>query len=268
MNTENKFEWDDKKIKELFEYIFPLTKPADPRNFQNWIDHFKKSKGFTPTVERDFEILSFVYQEIGTEYFTKDIDGRFRSPFHPHAFIERALLRSKFPIHSVRRLSDGEVFTVGDVTVTVGYVDYPNKPIKRFFIKEGVMYIQWDEGRGSNDGCMGLNAIEKVIPKKILGTTHDGKVCYEGDTFPLWGVNSMFDLWVLNVPSCSWDGRILYFAEKEKALQYINENKPIQVSYKEIEDIIQSFSDGTIGKGNKECLLNKVSELFNSKIQP
>lgn len=226
MNTENKFEWNDALIKEMI-YQKAVIPEEYMANVQKMLEDFKKSKGFTPNVERDFEIQAYRLVDFPSNVFTRKLDWDDETIF----------LNSKsFEIHSVRRLSDSEIFTVGDVVDTVGYNGYPHKPIKRFFIGSyNVLYIQWDEGKGSNDGCMSINAIQKSTPKKILGTTHDGKVCYEGDTFALMAVAKDFSSWWLNVPSASWNPEYKYFADEEKAKEYILANKPIQVSYNELE---------------------------------
>lgn len=67
-------------------------------------------------------------------------------------------------IHSVRRLSDNVVLTAmdGNYGSTERRDGYPNKPIKKFFIKEGLMYAQFDEGHGNNDGCLPFTSIQKL----------------------------------------------------------------------------------------------------------
>ena len=61
-------------------------------------------------IEKDYEILSFK-DTIGNLITKKE--GKFLTSFHDTEYKEEGLIK-RCKIHSVKRLSDGEVFTVGD----------------------------------------------------------------------------------------------------------------------------------------------------------
>lgn len=63
--------------------------------------------------KKDYEILSFITKE-GIIY-VKNKEGRFSNSVQYTTWTEKELLsKVVFNIHSVKRLSDGEVFTIGD----------------------------------------------------------------------------------------------------------------------------------------------------------
>jgi hypothetical protein len=107
----DKFNWTDELVKDFVRTIFN----RDPHNYLPYeIEAFKKSKQSKP---KDYEILSFksVYSGVDNVILTKH-----GSEFHPNILptesysLEYLLKQPTAKIHSVRRLSDGEVFTVGD----------------------------------------------------------------------------------------------------------------------------------------------------------
>jgi len=84
----------------------------------NWITPENYPEFWELVVEKDYEILSFIGNIDNKIILNKDsqlkdcfckIDGR--SPFLQ---LEHLLQDDMFKIHSVKRLSDGEIFTLGD----------------------------------------------------------------------------------------------------------------------------------------------------------
>lgn len=80
-------------------------------------------------------------------------------------------------IHSVKRLSDDEVFELGD---GIGY-DHYSTEIDHFEIDNGVIVVYDDDGAGAT-----LDIIEHQKP---LFTTYDGHNIYEGDEYYYVGSN-------------------------------------------------------------------------------
>lgn len=60
--------------------------------------------------------------------------------------------------------------------------------------------------------------------------------------------------------------RYALFHSKEKADNYILENKPIGISLKDVFEILNSVADNTTGVNNKSYLREKFKSLFKSKI--
>lgn len=169
---------------------------------------------------------------------------------------------SSFTIHSVKRLSDGEEFCVGQICESTSVKGYVYKPIKRFFIKDNLMYVQLDEGYGNNDGCITINSIKKHIPKALF-TTEDGVEITNGDKF--YFVHDDFKSPIENFACAGFFNRqgTKFFSTKKAAEEYILLNKPIQVSYKEILEVFtrrKRWPDEVIGRD--------VKDFFQSKINP
>jgi hypothetical protein len=137
-------------------------------------------------------------------------------------------------ILSVKRLSDGEVFTVGDRAMTQGSRGGHN--IRQFRIRQrctgtdvngdytydGIdrIWIDWEEGCGGN----WLESTVKL--KQPIFITHDGKDIFEGDT--VWWVRkesysySCFEAY----SGIKFHSNLnAYFLTEEAASDYINRNK-------------------------------------------
>lgn len=176
------------------------------------------------------------------------------------------------PIHSVRRISDGEVLTAmdGNYGSTERADGYPNKPIKKFFEKDGLMYAQFNEGRGNNDGCLPITYIRKLPPqiaeqpKQVLFTTEDGVNIYH-DTDLLWRVfiePSSYECWKpyeMFAPNYEVEGE-KYFSTRQVADSWILMNKPC-LSVKDIEDYF-----GTWAVKPTDYTKENIKQLANNKI--
>lgn len=134
--------------------------------------------------EKNYEIISFTFIGYGKAYLQND--GTYLCIKEPYtdmsggSTLEWMLSEdSGWEIHSVRRLSDGEVFTVGD---TVGSIHTPdrNHIIKSFEIKQDariVVHTSWQSENPNGQPLM------DILLMKPLFTTEDGVDIYEGDTF-------------------------------------------------------------------------------------
>lgn len=190
--------------------------------------------------EKDYEILSFKsYKDniVDLSYFTCEEN-----------FIGNSIWR----IHSVKRLSDGEVFSVGD---TLNFNDKGDSILIRIDFERAPA----DKGTGRlcfvNDNQLlgdwwGIKELHKV--KDILLTTEDGVEIYGGEKLHL--VTKCFRLGVgLNFTKDELkDKDYLFFAEKENAERFINLNKP-QYSIKDIVPIVNNWSMSGI---DEDTILN------------
>lgn len=155
-------------------------------------------------------------------------------------------------IHSVKRLSDGEVFTIGD---EIDFGDFGNKgfrPIGKievdYFDKTRV--TAWDGAYGKG----AINKWEKASKKTPLFTTEDGVEIFEGDKFYYPNIH----IWKTIISEA--DKRVLIFirlnkykpfSTKEKSEEYILLNKPC-LSVNEIIAVIPGFNF------HKEILIAKA----------
>ena len=156
-------------------------------------------------IEKDYEIISWYFGDMN---ITKYPDGSAREYF----------------IHSVKRLSDGEIFTIGDKVRLIfnkaSIVKIINKiAFEKIGCQPEGLYI-YTEGEQST-----INNYVKA--KQPLFTTEDGVEIFEGDN--LFSVEKGFYLMQQIRASESittlFKGR-LFFSAREKAEEYILMNKP------------------------------------------
>lgn len=133
-----------------------------------------------------------------------------------------------YRIYSIKRLSDGEVFTIGDRTENLNnFYDGDNKDHGK------IHSIRLEDGKITvgilHSGGFFLNTVIKA--KQPLFTTEDGKKIFKGDQS--YFVTTSF---YLHGPSTYHGGGEhsgKYFSTREAAEEYIIENKPV-LSLKEI----------------------------------
>lgn len=124
-------------------------------------------------------------------------------------------------ILSVKRLSDGEVFTVGDLVKTpytdcTRIVGFKNPEAEEFFIE-------------ISTGFSRLISLEKI--KQPIFLTHNGKDIFTGDK--VWYVNkeNFYYDYILTLPQTKFYSDIrAYFLTRVEAEEYIAKNKPLFIS--------------------------------------
>lgn len=162
-------------------------------------------------------------------------------------------------IHSVKRLSDGEIFTVGDkiesynTTKTIKRIELPeSNPNDIGFITKSTSYP------GTGYQYLIKDNVKKV--KQPLFTTEDGVNIYVGDyisTVLLDTMEIFTDCGLVGRDTRPVEG-FKYFSTKEKAEEYILMNKPCL----SVADICTYF-DGQLS----ECLnLFYLKKLAKSKL--
>ncbi len=244
--SENKFEWDEKTILEFvaktihdrLEWALIHDACAAPVPIQIALKEFVESKSPSPVVERDFEILEFRSTDRrDKEGWTKSEDGLFRKEYYT-TFEEKDLIAHKyFAIHSVRRLSDKEVFVVGEEVIFDNYMDLK---IASFKIIEKYIGVYTNSRQIALSIPISLNALSHVLKpvKKVLFTSFDGVTIYAGDdVFLLTEIS-----WIIKKVAAPYDpfygvrSQFKYFSTKEKAEEFVTMNRPV-LSVQEIMDL-------------------------------
>ncbi len=203
---------------------------------------FKKSKG-KDMPKQDWEILSVCGADKETWCCDKNL-------FDWHLNV------CKYSINQVKRLFDGEVFTVGDKTNF--------DVIERFEVyKDQHMLAHFKNGMLSSH----INNLEKDIPKVPLFTCFDGNNNYVGElVYPVkLSDKTLLPPFTTKITtgniSFEHEGYMIYFSTEEKAKDYILLNKPIEVSYSELQKV---FSER---KRWPDAVLSKdIEKFFKSKI--
>lgn len=166
-----------------------------------------------------------------------------------------------YEIKSVRRLSDGEVFTVGDNT--------SSGVIVSFDINSTIMNVVF--GPNMHSIC---NSGFAKIKKEPLFTTEDGVEIFEGDTiFSVEHTYYKIDDKIAGIykgsnknhPVEHWYNDDKYFSTKEAAEKYIIMYKPVL----SIKDLLKNFSLANAAyKGDffNNITMDELKELAKSKL--
>lgn len=184
-----------------------------------------------PVNKLDYQILSFKQNSGITELWKVDTirgsgywsrEGYMTTPYTTAEILSNKL----YAIHSVKRLSDGEVFTIGDAikerTTQTAY-------IIRFEITAYTLVAIIDSG-----SMRVMDSWRKVVTKTPLFKTEDGVDIYEGDKITIVNTKD-FRISNTDIPEnhirghCRvWDGSdgYLQFSSKQAAEEYIILNKP------------------------------------------
>lgn len=197
--------------------------------------------------KKDYEILSWYFGDMN---ITKEPDGTVREYF----------------IHSVKRLSDGEVFTIGDKCFPIGEESNNIHPVDRFdLILDNQLRVN------SKNWYMNIDGIQKAKP--VLFTTENGVDIREGDNwFSVYapGYTGSFKDWTIkerakNTNLSIWlhDKSIKRFSTKEAAEEYIIMNKPC-LSINDVKDILSFY--GFNKPHYREEVYKDLKQLVKSKL--
>lgn len=224
------------------------------------MDYSKFPEFWEKIEEVDYEILSFIRidstcvpkDNIGILFELQE-DGLFAT-YNKYSFhSEKSMLEGKhsvktgfFAIHSVKRLSDGEVFTIGDV---IEYLSFGKDKliIDKFKIENNTILIL-----GNNYGKY-ISGAKKI--KTPLFTTEDQIDIFIGDKF--YVVDTTFEKYRLQETVGGQFSKekpnFKRFHSKQKAEDFVIENKPC-LSIKEITTYVQ------INWYDKQCLKSIVKQ--------
>ena len=211
--------------------------------YPKWItDHIEQSK--QQSVNKDWEIISFKME--GLEYY-HGCDGKYRNVNDIYTRIEANAYNSSNKITSVKRLSDGEVFRIGDIE---GCGD----KIASFEIRDGKMYAKFEHYITQYPKPI---SILKREARQPLFKTEDGVDIYENDTFAIVELPSYIVSKSFAIEGSRKHPNQLYFSTETQAQQYIEDNKPL-LSYNGIMKYI--------GYTMRESEKVKLKELIKSKL--
>lgn len=239
-------------------------------------------------VVHEYEILSFKGKLLTDYIYQKEDNDRYRCNISPTYMDIISLgdgLRSNwYDIHSVKRLSDGEIFTVGDKVE-----GYKNNGIKQITINAfGLRIINDANGDGivTNQLSWQLRDLVKIKSKQPLFTTEDGVEVFVGDKYwcahdDKFGSHSM--RWTINSNPYeatddifydyrTHEGKInqnkngnYYFSTQEAAKEYILMNKPC-LSIKDVQPLFGgAYLDDSPTTLDK--LTSNLKKLVKSKLK-
>lgn len=203
-------------------------------------------------VEKEYEILSLRAKSTGLVRI-KEEDGLFQALGDERRTdtTEEYLLDREWEILSVKRLSDREIFTIGDKITFKGL--FGNSSEHKFDIIRGFGNTVDDNlAVIYHNGKVGLHKVEKY---RVLFTTEDGVDTFEGDNyFYTNSGGSCVYKEVATVGIIDYERKcnVVRFSTKEKAEEYLLMEKPIL----SLNDLLSVW-------GNEEAReLYKTSVLF------
>ena len=92
--------------------------------------HFDEKEFWEEVVEKDYEILSFSYEDVvfttlrdNGKYFSTSSPNKFDPNGYFCGYTKEQELSFGGKVHSIKRLSDGEIFTIGDKITGATYKD-------------------------------------------------------------------------------------------------------------------------------------------------
>lgn len=231
-------------------------------NFKKYPEYWEE------IVEKDYQILSFYAKNISGKgddfvdpnyiwYETFKGNGKWSRKGHitaPYS-TQEITNHNGYGIHSVKRLSDGEVFTVGDKIK--GYDNDNGFIISHIWIGSSndlVLANYPKNAKGFNRSCFIKGAIKVKTP---LFTTEDGVDVYEGDK--VFGIDRNWKVFEFNA-LCKIDNELFKrFSTKEAAEEYVLMNK-LCLSINEVMNITYNPTETFTSTSNK------LKELVKSKI--
>lgn len=178
-------------------------------------------------IEKDYEILSFINLDNNCTYHyfskTKNFCIKHNIEFLDSYSRSLEFCLKYYKIHSVKRLSDGEIFTIGD-KVQDSLTDY----LTNFKIQEIVCFNKSNKliCTTKSGTTAPLSTIRHI--KKPLFTTEDGVDIYKGDKFFTLSKNNINISSLFSVIATGHikNNNYLDFSTKEAAEEYILMNKP------------------------------------------
>jgi hypothetical protein len=255
MSTENNknFEWTDDLVADFAEWY--RKQQGAPLKVEHWGKDLMKVYKDEVGEKRhpEYEILSFRDP-------CSDAQHRIVAYQSHHLTYEQwsqSWLNAKAPIHSVRRLSDGEVFELGK---NVQHVEgHYSAVITEFYLPSDERGEMWFYCDGQKDTVKNLNNFVNLPTPKHLFTTEDGWDIYETSNVFLHGVDT--NTWMPGMLHSSlfkkediWK----WFSNEYNRDRYILMNKPAL----SINDVMFFFEATT----DADTFLGAITEKVKEKL--
>ncbi len=211
----------------------------------DWIENYPE---FWEVVEKDYEILEVKGKYGAISSYIEELDND---------------LKDK-TIFKIKRLSDGEIFTIGDIIDTIVDDKYKQEILE---INLRINYNRLKDKLIFKTKAGYVVISIAVKNKKPLFTTEDGVDIFEGDIFYYVkfkenrnSYGRVFEIVIADRPGCIYEPQYeKYFSTREKAEEYILLNKPV-LSLNDINFAISKIN-------NAEEKRNKLKTLVKLKIQ-
>ena len=235
-----------------------ITTHLNQPNCHVYLDHYNLHK----VKPKEWEIIAF--RNIKSQQLWKDcgasICGKngywytlFRLSEKKH--FEELIKDFEFEIHSIKRLSDGVKFKIGDkVDRLLTYKD--GEEILSFEMRNNNLCVNTTHGSSNH-----ITSIQHR--KQLLFITEDGVEVFEGDEFYFVGADWNYFLYSTKQELYSfYKDSLKVFSTKEKAEEYILMNKPC-LSIKDLQNLQQSCGGFKISR----IFFGHITTLVNQKLK-
>jgi hypothetical protein len=215
----------------------------------NWLDSTEK------VIEKDFEIMTFDYKG---DLYKKNEQGYATETSFTHS-LESHLEDGVSKVHAVKRLSDGEIFTVGDkFKANIGGSDVV-RTIKSIRVDGNIIKIYQENGDLSNRKGSGIFHQIKKVKQPIL-TTEDGVPVYSYNSVQHWVINGNYEYALelcRSYVDLVRDSPETYklFSTEAAAREYVRKNTPLFTT----EDGVDIFYDNPVWWVMDNNLINNTS---------
>jgi len=220
--------------------------------------------------EKEYEILSF-HNKISGRWYLQELNRyRYEDDIYCKSLkhLDWMLKSNSNYIHSVKRLSDGEIFTIGDKVNTITKINKKsNITIKSFELYgDSTIIVYTNECNGFEGGKYknGVNLLKIEHSKSSLFITEDGVEMFVGDEY--YFIYDNKDIVKFTVKdehsSSNFNDGNKRFSTKEAAQKWIDENFKIKIGNYEVKFQILP-SNGKIILINNFYYTEKDLELFH-----
>ena len=189
------------------------------------------SEVWEEVIERDYEILSFVSVQGDISFKRKN--GLFLNSSqieNTGEYEENSHTYPYWKIHSVKRFSDGEVFTLGD-KVIADFLSNGIQHISKFELEDGKLSVQLL--KENNPHFVSYVKLDKLKRVEVIG-----KDFYDNDILKyslLYIVSDTLDLYNTDLATKENIKGVRCFVSKELAEKYIEKNKPLFTTLDNVE---------------------------------
>jgi len=252
--------WSDELVKEFYKkwhgniHFNQVINDLLPKA----IEEFKISKQ-PKSIEWEIECI-----QINNENYWKQPSGSYKSKLVDTGSSAEFLLASRGKIIQVKRLADGEVFSVGDEVVNQksrigGQMQFK---IGHFHLHSGNIISAYDFDPAFGINFLSLSHASKPV-REVLFTSFDGVKIFPGDDFFITDLSNgnLTSITAGEKDRGYWKHAKL-FSTKEKAEEYILINKPIF----SLKDIMGIWSTGRSYVG-VDWLIEKLTMQAKEKIK-
>ena len=204
--------------------------PMENQKKDNCSLFFIEGKWYREDEEKDYEILAF--RSKNGQLWEKREDGlfitaRFSEKINLISMLEK-VKNETVVIHSVKRLSDGEVFTVGDAIRFLSYEIVSS--LESILLSDNKIILHDDIG-----GFLCLKHVTKVKQPTVLLTTNEGTAVTNPEQ-QIFACHKDFSRGQSTAGTISKNQNNVYFAHAEARDEYIFKNKPVSISYAELTE--------------------------------